>query len=61
MADKEVYFNMYCIKCKHFLEDESNDICNDCLATPANEDSHKPVNYTPSDTYLAHQRSQKKQ
>lgn len=48
MADKEVYFHQYCNKCKHFGDDESSDICNDCLASPSNEDSHKPVNYKPA-------------
>ena len=54
MADKEVYFHTYCPKCKHYWEDEAEDICNDCLVTPMNEDSHKPINYQQED-------SQKKQ
>lgn len=42
---KEVYFNEYCKTCKHQLLKEFEDPCSDCLATPSNINSHKPVNY----------------
>ena len=40
---KEVYFDVYCPKCKHYGKDESEDPCWDCLTEGINEDSHKPV------------------
>lgn len=40
---KEVLFNEYCAKCKHFKAKESDEPCCDCLAEPSNTDSHKPV------------------
>ena len=45
MATKEVYFNLYCYKCEHKDKDENDPSvpCYDCLAEPANEDSHKPL------------------
>lgn len=45
MADKEVYFNQYCSTCKHKNLSEDKDPCHECLNTPSNEDSHKPVNW----------------
>ena len=42
---KEVYFNEYCKLCKNKLLKEYEDPCNECLATPANINSHKPINY----------------
>lgn len=43
MADKEVYFDEYCHKCKHYEKSESDSPCWECLDEPVNEDSHKPV------------------
>jgi hypothetical protein len=42
---KEVYFYMYCNTCKFEQLKEYEDPCHDCLNTPANINSHKPVNY----------------
>lgn len=42
---KEVYFDQYCKTCKHADVDDVKDPCNECLDNPANEHSHKPVNY----------------
>lgn len=42
---KEVLFNAYCTTCKYKDTDETEDPCNECLTNPANENSHKPVNY----------------
>ena len=42
---KEVYFDYYCEKCKHYSKKEWDEPCNECLAVPANVHSHKPVNY----------------
>lgn len=51
MADKEVYFYKYCRMCKYEETDETEDPCNECLGTPNNEDSHKPISYVRSDKY----------
>lgn len=43
--NKIVNFDIYCKTCKHKGVLETEDPCNECLTNPANEDSHKPVNY----------------
>ena len=42
---KEVYFDQYCSKCVNKDVDESdvNGACWDCLDSPSNVDSHKPL------------------
>lgn len=47
---REVDFHTYCDKCKHKDAKEEKDPCNECLATPGNEDSRKPVNFTEKET-----------
>lgn len=42
---KEVFFDMYCKTCKYYKQASYLHPCNDCLNTPYNEDSHKPVNW----------------
>lgn len=41
--DKFVRFEQYCASCKHAKVAEEKEPCNDCLARPCNDDSHKPV------------------
>lgn len=45
MATKEVYFEIYCHKCKYWEKKENEDPCWDCLENAWNEDSHKPVKF----------------
>lgn len=42
---KEVRFDIYCKTCKHWELPDEEDPCNECLAIPANNNSHKPVCY----------------
>lgn len=42
---KEVYFNQYCILCKHKACSEETEPCSECLTNPVNACSHKPVKY----------------
>ena len=42
---KEVFYAEYCGTCKHYMEPETCEKCNDCLNQPYNYDSHKPINY----------------
>ena len=42
---REVNFGEYCATCKYKLYPEEDDICTECLATPTNNESSKPVNY----------------
>lgn len=42
---KEVYYDQYCPYCKYVDCEEDTDICHYCLAEPAREYSHKPVNF----------------
>lgn len=41
----EVYFNVYCPKCKHKDLPEEKEPCYECLMHPMNDYSHKPVRY----------------
>lgn len=43
MAEKEVYFAQYCPRCTYKELEETADPCDECLAQPVNEDSHKPL------------------
>ena len=45
MATKEVNFFEYCKKCKYFGTLAWEDPCDECLESPCNEDSHKPLNF----------------
>ena len=47
---REVNFGEYCATCKYKLYPEEDDICTECLATPTNNESSKPVNYKPLDS-----------
>lgn len=42
---KEVYFHQYCPRCLYKEAPEGEDPCNECLANPSNEYSHKPINF----------------
>jgi hypothetical protein len=42
---KEVYFHLYCMKCKYYNRKDVEDPCNECLGEPFNEHSHKPVKF----------------
>lgn len=53
-SEKIVKYELYCDTCKYKeVQDKSgnpdleNDFCNECLNTPVNEYSHKPINYKP--------------
>lgn len=41
--DKEVLFSMYCPKCRHAKCADSENPCDECLANPVNQNSHKPI------------------
>lgn len=43
--DKEVRYDLYCRTCKHKDTPQADDPCDECLSTPMNEGSVKPVNY----------------
>lgn len=42
---KIVEYDEWCAKCKHILAKDSDDPCNECLNTPVNQGSKKPINY----------------
>lgn len=42
---KEVRYDLYCQKCKHEKVDDFRDPCHECLNTPVNLHSRKPVNF----------------
>lgn len=46
---KLVQFENYCKTCAHKKVVETDEPCNTCLTNPANENSHKPVNYIKGD------------
>lgn len=45
ITTKEVYFQVYCPKCKYHNTPETEEPCNECLSNGFNYDSHKPVNF----------------
>jgi hypothetical protein len=40
-----VEFDKYCKTCKHKNSDSQEDPCDECLGSPARENSRKPINY----------------
>ena len=44
-AEKEVYFNEWCQKCRHKRLDENKDPCEECLTYGVNINSHKPLKF----------------
>lgn len=42
---KEVIFHEYCPKCEYWARGEHEDPCEDCIAQPWNENSHKPIGF----------------
>jgi len=42
---KEVYFGDYCKKCVNKNVEETEDPCNECLTSPVNLYSHKPIKF----------------
>ena len=47
MSDMKVYFNEYCKTCNNEKTYEEDEPCDECLAYPCNEDSHKPESCIP--------------
>lgn len=43
--EKEVRFDIYCESCKHCDKSGHEDPCNECLDTPVNSYSSKPINW----------------
>jgi hypothetical protein len=41
--NKEVFFDVYCPRCEYKNRPESANPCWDCLESPVNVDSHKPL------------------
>ena len=42
---KEVRFDLYCKKCKHWNLEGYLEPCNECLTQGWNIDSHKPIRF----------------
>lgn len=42
---KEVLYDVYCKKCKHFSTKDTDEPCNECLGNPIRQYSHKPMNF----------------
>ena len=47
---KEVYYNEYCPRCKHFKNSMTDDPCNDCLTESVNLYTHRPVKFEEGDS-----------
>lgn len=43
LNEKEVRFDIYCQKCKHHDEPETEDPCDYCMSEPSNWGSEKPI------------------
>lgn len=48
---KIVGFENYCQKCEHYPKSESEDPCWECLNTPTNTWSHKPIYFKEKEKY----------
>lgn len=48
-VNKEVYFYEYCPKCKYWETHEKDEPCCDCLNTPFNSHSRKPIEFEDKD------------
>lgn len=44
-TEKEVFYYQYCSDCMYWPLNEDDEPCDECLAHPFNENSHKPVNF----------------
>lgn len=42
---KIIEYDAWCPKCKYYEIPEAEDPCNECLNTPAQDESHKPIKY----------------
>lgn len=42
---KEVYFHEYCKDCKHEKVKNTDEPCDECLGSPLNLYSHKPIKW----------------
>ena len=42
---KEVRYDLYCHRCQYETYKEGEDPCDECLSTPYNENSHRPINW----------------
>ena len=49
---KEVYFGKFCPYCKNKDLEEYKEPCHECLETCAREDSHRPINFDPTDKFV---------
>lgn len=47
---KEVRFDIYCAKCEHALLKDTEEPCYECLKSPTNWCSCKPVKFKAKDT-----------
>ena len=45
IKNKIVRFDKYCPKCEYYDLGEGKDPCNECLYSPANQNSQKPINF----------------
>lgn len=45
MANKIIDFAEYCCSCKYSPLKGTDEPCNECLTSPVNVDSRKPINY----------------
>lgn len=43
--EKIVEYDKFCKECLYYKAPECSEICNECLNTPVNIDSHKPVGF----------------
>lgn len=50
LIDKEVKFHEYCYKCKYADMAEDSWPCDECLESPVNQYSHKPVRFRENET-----------
>ena len=50
IIDREVRFDIWCQRCKHYQTPEEKEPCDECLEYPYNTQSSKPVKWEDKDS-----------
>lgn len=45
MTNKHIVDFRYCLECKHAKVIDTDEPCNECLTSPVNENSRKPIHF----------------
>ena len=43
--EKMIFFEKWCTRCKHEATNENKEPCEECISSPVNENSRKPIKF----------------